>query len=55
MREGVGLSRRALAEGADCSHQHLAYIETGQRPLTHHLAHRVAVAIVNHYNRPVAA
>ncbi len=54
MREGAGMSQRALAEGAECSHQHLAYIEQGQRPLSHDLAHRVAVAIANQYS-PVAA
>jgi transcriptional regulator with XRE-family HTH domain len=47
MREGAGMSLRAMAWRVGCSHGHLARVEYGERALTRDMGHRVSRAIAD--------
>lgn len=48
MRDGAGMSLRAMASRIGCSHGHLARVEYGERVLTADFADRVARATADH-------
>jgi plasmid maintenance system antidote protein VapI len=48
MREGAGMSLRAMAWRVGCSHGHLARVEDGERALTRDMGHRISRATADH-------
>ena len=48
MREGAGMSLRAMAWRVGCSHSHLARVEYGERALTRDMGHRISQATAAH-------
>lgn len=55
MREGVGMSRRALATQAQVEHSHLARFEYGERDLSADKMTRVLQVIADRINGRAAA
>ena len=51
MREGAGMSLRAMAWRVGCSHGHLARVEDGERALTRDMGHRISRAAADHRER----
>ena len=48
MRDTAGIGLRTMATRVGCSPGHLSRVESGQRPLTADLGHRIAQATADH-------